>query len=129
MYGVTFKDGVLPIGHLAKAGVRLLGALDATARRLHVNLIVTCADKEHDAMDPHALGEAFDVRTQGFSDDRKRTILRETLVELADAGNPMDQPESVGGGIGTIHFWGWIEHPNQSNEHLHIQRRKGTVYA
>lgn len=32
MYGVTFKDGVLPIGHLAKAGVRLLGALDATAR-------------------------------------------------------------------------------------------------
>lgn len=127
MNGVRFKAGVLPIKP-APAGVRILGALDATARRLKIDLIITCADKEHPPSDPHSAGEAFDVRTHDFDDEMKRTILRELMLELQN-DSPMDVPIATGIGTATLHFYGQIEHPNQPNEHLHVQRRAFTTYA
>lgn len=128
MNGVRFKAGVLPIKTLAPAGVRILGALDATARQLKRDLIVTCADRDHPPEDPHTLGEAFDVRTHDLPDDTKQTVLRELMLEL-QTDSLMDAPIATSGGLATLHFFGWIESANQPGEHLHVQRRRATTYA
>lgn len=128
MNGVRFKDGVLPIRMLAPAGVRILAALDVTARRLKRDLIVTCADRDHPPSDPHSTGEAMDVRTHDLDDETKRTILREVMVELQNDAT-MDAPIATDIGLATLHFYGQIEKPNQPGEHLHVQRRRFTVYA
>lgn len=113
---------------IAPAGFRLVEALNLTARRLALVLKVTCGCEAHPPLDPHTLGEAYDVQTHGFTDDQKRVILKALMQELADGDVPGDVPFPADGGIGTAHFWGWIEHPGEPNEHLHCQRRKGTVY-
>lgn len=129
MHGLTFKDGVLPIATIAKAGARILSALDITARRLKIDLVITCADKDHLPTDPHSLGEAYDVRTHGFDGGLKLTLLRAAMLELSEQDDMTDAPIAASGGIGTHHFWGWIEHPGEASEHLHVQRRHGTIYA
>lgn len=129
MSGVTFKDGVLPIARLAPAGVRILGALDHTARACGVSLVVTCADKEHPASDPHSTGEAFDVRTRNLTDAGMKTRVLQTLIATLadDAGS--DQPLPVSIGFATKRFYAQLENPGQPNEHLHVQRRNGTAYV
>lgn len=123
---VRVKPGVL-FNVIAPAGIRLLGALDTTARRLNVDLTITCGTEGHPPADPHSSGEAYDIRTHDFSDDQKRVVLRAVLLELSD-GSAEDAPVVVGDGLGTRAFWGWIEHPGEPNEHIHIQRRNHTVY-
>lgn len=132
MVGVLFKDGVLPIGRLAPAGGRILGALDVMARRLQHNLTVTCADKEHGPTDPHTSGEAFDVRTHDLADDTKAALLHELMIELSD--NPStDVPKPIVSvpltNLATTRFYAQIENHGQPDEHLHVQRRNNTVYA
>lgn len=138
MNGVRFKlipgDAVasaLPISHLAPAGVRMLGALDALARRFQHDIVVTTTDGNHPPSDPHSLGEAFDVRTKGLPTTMGRSVLLQALLlELAD---PDESPAPVPGialeNLATRRFYGQIENPDADNEHLHIQRRNGTVYA
>jgi hypothetical protein len=128
MNGVRFKAGVLPIKP-APAGIRILGALDATARRLKRDLLVTCADKEHPPADPHSTGEAFDVRTHDVDDATKRLILRELMLELQNEGDMLDAPIATGIGLSTLYFYGQIEFPNDPREHLHIQLRRGVTYG
>jgi hypothetical protein len=128
MNGVRFKAGVLPIKP-APAGVRILGALDATARRLKLDLVVTCADKEHPPSDPHSAGEAMDVRLHDFDDATKRLVLREVMLELQNEGDMLDAPIPTNIGLATLHFYGQIEKPNDPAVHLHVQRRAGTTYA
>lgn len=130
--GVTFKDGVLPIGKLAPAGVRLLGALDVMARRLGHAFVITCADKEHGDKDPHTLGEAFDVRTHDLPEDVKDALLHELMIELCDDPTT-DAPKTLTTvnmpNLATKRFFSQLENAGQANEHLHCQRRNNTVYA
>jgi hypothetical protein len=121
------KDGV-KFSRIAPAGFRILGALERTARRLSVDLIITCACEAHAQHDPHSLGEAYDVRTRTLTDDQKRAVLCEVLLDLQNDANPQDAPIATSGGLATLHFFGWIEHPGEPTEHLHFQRRKGTTY-
>lgn len=127
MWCVRLKSGV-DTSRLAPAGVRILGALDATARRLKRDLIVTCGCEAHPPGDPHTSGEAFDVRTHDFDDEFKRTLLRQVMLELQNDDDAMDAPIATSIGLSTLHFYGQIENPNEPREHLHVQRRKGTVY-
>lgn len=127
MHGLRVKDGVA-FAPIAPAGFRILGALERTARRLQLDLTITSGSDGHIASDPHALGEAFDVRTHDLTDDQKRLVLKQTMLDLCDDQNMMDTPMITSGGLATLNFFGWIEHPQQPNEHLHVQRRKGTVY-
>lgn len=126
MYGLLFKSTV--ILKPSKAGARLLGALDTSARRLKYDLVVTCGAEGHPPDDPHSRGDAFDVRTHDLREEDKLILLREVMIELSDGDNVLDAPMPASGGLGTLHFWGWIEHPNDVNEHLHVQVRKFTVY-
>lgn len=126
---VRYKDGVR-FDCIAPAGFRIIAGLECTARRVDHDLTITSGTDNHQRPDPHALGEAFDVRThdlptRGF----KLRVLRELMIHLADEADPYDQPKDEFDGMTTKFFFGWIEHPGASNEHLHVQRRKGRVYV
>src|SRR4051812_38307532 len=111
-----------------KAGLRILGALDQNARRLRLDVIITCGAEGHPPDDPHTLGEAFDVRTNLLGNEEKRLLLKELMTDLA-SDDPGDVPTPASDGIGTFYFWGWIEDFGLPNEHLHVQRRKGRAYV
>ncbi len=109
---VKVKDGVT-FTKIAPAGFRILNAIETTARRAGFDLVITSAcDGLHSGPDdPHRRGEAYDVRSQGFTPDQKLVILNCFLALL-----PADQ------------FYCFLEAPNTSNEHWHLQIKKGTVY-
>lgn len=108
------------------AGFRLLGALDRVSRTFPVDLTITCGSDAHPANDPHSLGRAFDVRTHDLTPDQKQLLLRSVLLDLQDGDH--DAPLEVSGGLATTHFFGWIEHPGEVTEHMHVQMRKGTSF-
>lgn len=124
---VRCKHGVR-FDRIAPAGFRILAAIERTARRLKTDITITSACDNHPLESVHGLGEAFDLRTRDWTDEYKLAVLRELLLELQDDDHPNDAPLPVSGGLATRGFWGWIEHPHETNEHLHIQRRRGTVY-
>jgi len=131
MFGVRFKDGAFPAKALAPAGIRILGALDGIARLINQDIIVTCSDGDHPPTDPHSLGEAFDVRTHDLPHGiTPQTLLREVIERLEDPG---EQAAAVPGitipNLAIHRFYAQIENIGQPNEHLHVQRRNGTVYA
>jgi len=108
------------------AGFRILGSLDRIVRALPFDLTITCGSDSHPASDPHTLGRAYDVRTHDLTPEQKQQVLRDLLLDLQE--HDLDAPMEVSGGLATSHFFGWIEHPNTSDEHLHAQQRKGTTY-
>ena len=130
MAGVVFKSGVLPIGVLAKSGARILAELDAIARKFSHDIVITCADKEHAAGDPHTLGEAFDIRTHEWPDEHVTEVMLSLINQLGGTG---DLPRPVSSvaipNFATTHFYVQYENAGQPNAHLHVQRRNGTVYA
>ncbi len=109
---VRSKDGVL-FSAIAPAGFRILSAIDQVALALSVELIITSGtDGEHSGpSDPHRRGEAFDVRSQGFSPELKQQILDGVMRRL-----------------GFERFYGFLEAKDTSNEHFHFQVKKGTTY-
>lgn len=126
MYGVVFKPGC-DTRVLGKAGVRILGTLDTLARHFGHDITVTCANEDHKLPDPHVSGEAFDIRTHDWPDDHKHAVLHELAIALAD--DPVkDAPKPVSIGLATMRFYAQLEHPGQPTEHIHAQRRNGTVY-
>jgi hypothetical protein len=109
---VRTKAGVL-FFQIAPAGFRILSAIDQTAAALSTDLVITSGtDGEHSGpADPHHTGEAYDVRSQGFSPELKQAILNGVMVKL-----------------GFDRFYGFIEDPGTDNEHFHFQRKKDTTY-
>jgi hypothetical protein len=127
---VRVKPGVL-FSVIAPAGFRLLAAIEAGARALRVELVITSAcDGEHSGPDdPHHLGEAYDVRTRGLADGVKDALLGYILAAVNEPGAPPASP--VPGeprSLATARFYGFIEAAGTPNEHLHVQRRKGRSY-
>ncbi len=109
---VRVKEGV-QFTTIAPGGFRILNAIETTARKAGFDLEITSAcDGMHSGPnDPHHRGEAYDVRTHGFSQGEKMTILNCFLSLL-----PADR------------FYCFLEAPNTSNEHWHCQVKKGTTY-
>lgn len=105
------KPGVMFI--LAPAGVRILEALKLTSRLMHTDLVITSgSDGIHSGpKDPHYSGEAYDVRTRDLSPAGKEELVT-TLSEL----------------LGD-RFYAFLEAPGTTNEHVHVQRKKNTVYG
>lgn len=108
--GVTFDV-------IAPAGFRILGAIERCARALMLDLTITSGtDGAHvgGVGDPHATGEAYDVRTSDFDPATVDTIAAWLATELGSL-------------FTVIH-----EHPGDTAdttaEHLHIQRLKSTIY-
>jgi hypothetical protein len=107
---IRIKDGVL-FTKIAPGGFRILSALDVVAEPLTYDLEITSAcDGVHSGPDdPHHSGNAYDIRTHDLPD--KQETLKSIQFELGD-----------------VHFYAFIEAGGTSNEHIHIQVKKGTVF-
>jgi hypothetical protein len=127
---VRVKEGVT-FTAITPAGFRILAAIEGAARALHVDLTITSAcDGEHSGPDdPHHCGEAYDVRTHGFTEPVKDTIVFAILRACADAGDGLPEPiPGIPHSRATSRFFGFIESPGEPNEHIHVQLRRGRVY-
>lgn len=107
---ILLKPGVV-IEPLAPAGARILEVLKGLSLPFPAT-ITSGRDGQHSGpADPHRHGEAFDVRTRGLQDDQKAALL-----------------EGLHVGLGS-RFFAFLEAPGTPNEHIHVQRRKGTTYS
>ena len=102
---------------LAPAGARILEVLKQLVPAYAFDITITSArDGVHSGpTDPHHSGEAFDLRTRTLTTEQKAALLadlRQTLYKT-----PLR------------HFYAFLEAPDQPNEHIHCQRRQGTVYS
>lgn len=116
---------------IAPAGFAILAALHTAARMLLVDLTITSAcDGAHSGPDdPHHRGEAYDVRTQGLAEDVKTRMLQTVVELLREPGEPPAAPAlGVPRSLATDRFFGFLEDAGTPNEHLHVQRRRGTAY-
>lgn len=122
---ILVKDSVR-FDRIAPAGFRILAALDRACKVIGCDLVITCGTEAHDEDDPHTLGEAYDVRV--------RTLPAPVLIRLyywltAELGPlftvlyevPQVDPKDP---LALIAY----PNPGASSAHLHIQRKKGTVY-
>lgn len=109
---VLVKSGVL-FTLIAPGGFRILSAIDQTAAKLNLDLIITsgCDGVHSGPSDPHHRGEAYDVRSHEFDQDTKDKVL-----------------DSIMAVLGWDDFYGFLESPATDNEHFHIQVKKGTTY-
>lgn len=127
---VRVKPGVL-FTSIAPAGFRLLGAIESTARALRVELTITSAcDGVHSGPDdPHHCGEAYDVRTHGFTDPVKDTIVFAIIRACAEPGAGLPEPiPGIARSRATSRFFGFVENPGAPDEHIHVQLRRGRSY-
>lgn len=108
---VKVKPGVTWV--YAPGLFRMLEALKAISAGIGHDLTITsAADGTHSGpTDPHKTGNALDIRTQDLSPDQKQAVLKGLGAELA--------PD----------FTFFLEAPNTSNEHIHLQRKVGTTYT
>lgn len=113
--GVDFDLSIPGIDRdrLAPAGARILEVLKQIAAPSPLDITITsAADGTHSGpADPHHSGEAFDVRTHGLSPEQIIRFLGDIRIRLGGR------------------FYAFVEDPNGPNEHIHIQKRKGTVYT
>ena len=107
---IELKPGV-EIEPLVPAGARILDALKNLP--LPFACVITSGrDGVHSGpQDPHKLGEAYDLRTHGLTEDQKQTWLKMLQSDLGSR------------------FYAFLEAPGAPEEHIHCQRAKGTVYT
>jgi hypothetical protein len=121
---VRVKPGV-EFATIAPGGFVLLAAFQAAAHVLGHDLTITSGtDGAHSGDDdPHHLGRAYDLRTQGYD---AQAILKAIMQELlADA---TDTVVAAYNGYVVRYFFGWIEDGGTANEHIHCQVRRGLDY-
>ena len=123
---LQFESTVVLHAPPTPAGSRILGTLERAARTLGVDVLVTCGMEAHVAPDPHALGEAFDVRTLLLTPAEVVTLLHWVTGELGDAFYAQYQTPAVPSNAVLAAIA--VVNPAATAEHLHVQRAKGTVY-
>lgn len=101
---------------IAPGGMRILEVLKQVVASLDFDVTITSGtDGLHSGPDdPHYSGEAYDLRTHDLTTDQKRRL----LVGLQDA--LYKDPRR---------FYAFLEAPDSPNEHIHCQRRNGTIYT
>lgn len=110
---VRIKDGV-QFSKIAPAGFRILAAIDNAAKLLKCDMVITSAcDGEHSGPDdPHHTGEAYDLRTHDFPTVQFKMIVLNNIMQQ----------------LGWTYFFGFVEAEGTEQEHIHLQRKKGTTY-
>lgn len=125
MHVVRVKASVR-FDHIAPAGFVVLAAIHSATVVLGADLMITCGTDSHPADDPHTLGEAYDVSVATFTVDELLTARAFFLKALGPAftvlyESPFVPSDARLAAIATIN-------PAATAPHLHVQRKKGTVY-
>jgi hypothetical protein len=109
---VCIKSGV-KFDIIAPAGARILEVLKQLAPLLTYDITITSGtDGKHSGpTDPHKLGEAYDLRTNGLTGEQVYGMLHAIKSALG------------------ARFFAFLEGAGTTNAHLHVQRRKGTTYT
>lgn len=99
-------------GTITPALLHLLAVVEEYARyHEYTVILLSGSDGAHAVYSGHARGEAIDFRCRDLvTKDQQREFLAELLARLG--------PE----------FHGVHEHPGQSNEHYHLQLRRGITF-
>ena len=113
---LRIKPGVVFTPQLPPAGARILEVLKRLVASYSFDVTITsAADGAHSGpADPHHTGEAFDLRTHDLSVAQKSLLLHDLQVGL------YREPRQ---------FYAFLEAPDTPNEHIHCQKRNGTVYT
>ncbi len=103
--GVTFEP-------YAPAGIRILEVLKSIVRSYPFDVTITSGtDGAHTGpLDPHKLGQAFDLRTKDLTMPQKQLLLADLSITLGPR------------------FYAFLEAPSTPNEHIHVQRTYGTHF-
>jgi hypothetical protein len=118
--GVTFNMG-------PPAGFRLLGAIERLAFYLGHDVTISCGSEDHPPSDPHSEGEAFDISVRTFDAVTVKSLLLWLKNDLGPLFTVLYEvptaleASSVLSGLETVN-------PQATGNHVHAQRRKGTVY-
>jgi hypothetical protein len=111
---------------IAPAGFRILAALDALARTLRKDILLTCGTEAHTNPDPHATGEAYDVGLVGWTPADITTALATLRATLGPAFTVLyevaQRPSDPA--LAALAF----VNPKATGPHFHIQRTINTVY-
>ncbi len=102
--------------NLAFAGARILDVAKKVAELMDFDVMITSAREgvHSGPNDPHHKGEAFDFRTNTLKPEQKARLLT-SLQNGLYTSRP-------------ARFYAFLESPGLLNEHIHVQRRMGTVY-
>lgn len=122
---VRTKDGVR-FDRIAPAGFVILAALHAASQVFSQDVWISCGTEAHPAVDPHTLGEAFDVSVATCTPDdvmRLKTFLEKALSSLfmVQYESPYQPDDAKLRTIVTINA-------QATAPHIHVQRRRGTIY-
>jgi hypothetical protein len=110
---IAVKSGV-EFAVIAPAGFLILEALKTASKTLAFDLTLTSGtDGVHSGpMDPHHLGNAYDVRSHDLAPDARAKVV-----------------DAVMAGLGWQHFFGFLEAPGTPDEHFHFQSKRGTTFT
>lgn len=95
------------------AGARILEVAKVCVVAYPFDVTVTSArDGDHSGpLDPHHTGDAFDFRTHDLPTGGAARFLHDLALGLGPR------------------FYAFLEDPGVPNEHIHVQRAKGTTYT
>lgn len=112
MSKILIKPGVL-FTVIRPAGQRILEVLKQIVAVEGFDITITSAcDGAHSGPnDPHKTGEAYDIRTHDLSEVWKALLLKDIQTRLG------------------LRFYTFLEAPGTGNEHIHCQRKGGTIYT
>lgn len=129
MQKVTTKAGCT-FDRIASAGFVILSAIQRASNMIGADLEITAGTNDHVAPDPHYTGEAYDVSVANLSDAELSALLvwlRSTLV--ADLFTVLfEAPEERLASDARQALVDYVN-PEASAPHVHIQRKKDTVYG
>lgn len=111
---------------ITPGAVRMLGALDAVARIVGVDLTITSGTDSHPPTDVHARGLAYDVSVAGLTVDQILDIRHQLQVELG-AGFTVLYESAVTPADARLQVIVYLD-PHATAPHFHVQVKNGTVY-
>lgn len=108
---------------IAPAGFRILSAIDQAAQHCGVDLELTSGTDSHQAPDPHASGEAFDVSVRGLTPPQIVNVCASLVSTLGPLFTVLYEVPA----LPTEPMLRAVAYVNQkaTGQHLHIQKRKG----
>lgn len=126
--GVVRHDPRARFGTIAPAGFHILGAFDLAAAQAPHDIWITAGTNDHQLPDPHARGEAYDLRTKDLDPIEivnlylnLKTILGGAFTVLYELPEDVEPRHPM---LLPIVYRG----QKATGEHIHTQPRKGTTW-